>query len=65
MAVYLFWRLESLMGNVSKVKAIFKTMHLNPEPSIWDALHYLVPFAKSKKREKTPWRRATFSKATG
>ena len=53
MAVYLFWRLESLMGNVSKVKAIFKTVHLNPEPSIWDALPYLVPFVKSKKREKT------------
>ena len=53
------------MGNVSKVKTIFKTMHLNPEPSIWDALHYLVPFVKSKKREKNPWRRATFSKASG
>ena len=46
MAVYLFWLLELLMGNVSKATAIFKSVHLNLEPSIWDALGDLLPFAE-------------------
>ena len=30
-----------------------------------DVLHDLVPFVQFKKREKDPWRSATFSKVAG
>ena len=32
---------------------------------IYDALRNLVPFAQFEKREKHPWRSATFSKVAG
>ena len=52
------------MHSISKITR--NTAHFNNRSkSIWDALHHLVPFVQSKKREKHPWRRVNFNKVAG